>query len=331
MGTAVAENAVTGPAQRGPQREPSLGLVSLLGGVLLLAAWGLVFGALPVAWGDMLPTERMNDFLSGALLLIIGIAAAVGVVYVFYALDRAFYFPGLRAGSVVEAVLIFLIAAIAFAVGNEVADKGTALTVTLLVAGVLGAGLVFLSTRSLFGNAMVALEEQGWFHATSFKGNQGARVRRGTVLAILVIGISGIITLVSHGMLGSTRAGTDNWFWWIPGTEQTMYLPLLFRVNVLAPLLLAGVVFWFAWRLVNWPVFADFLIATEAEMNKVSWTTRKRLVQDTIVVLVTVVLLTAFLFGIDLLWFRILSNPLVNVLQVNLKAEQQKQQEKTQW
>ena len=32
----------------------------------------------------------------------------------------------------------------------------------------------------------------------------------------------------------------------------------------------------------------DFLIATEAEMNKVSWTTRKRLVKDTIVVLVTV-------------------------------------------
>ena len=51
---------------------------------------------------------------------------------------------------------------------------------------------------------------------------------------------------------------------------------------------------WRAWRgMVNFPAFADFLIATEAEMNKVSWTTRKRLVQDTIVVLTTVVLMTA--------------------------------------
>ena len=26
-------------------------------------------------------------------------------------------------------------------------------------------------------------------------------------------------------------------------------------------------VIWFSWRLVNWPTFADFLIATEAEIN----------------------------------------------------------------
>ncbi len=32
---------------------------------------------------------------------------------------------------------------------------------------------------------------------------------------------------------------------------------------------------WLAWRVVNVPSFADFLIATEAELNKVSWTTRR--------------------------------------------------------
>jgi preprotein translocase SecE subunit len=54
-------------------------------------------------------------------------------------------------------------------------------------------------------------------------------------------------------------------------------------------------------------VFADFLIATEAELNKVSWTTRKRLYQDTIVVLVTVVLMAFYLFAMDQVWQHVLS------------------------
>jgi len=72
-------------------------------------------------------------------------------------------------------------------------------------------------------------------------------------------------------------------------------------------LLLIAVGMWGAWRAVNYPGFADFLIATEAEMNKVSWSTRKRLVQDTIVVLVTVLLFTLFLLVIDQLWGWILT------------------------
>ena len=57
------------------------------------------------------------------------------------------------------------------------------------------------------------------------------------------------------------------------------------------PLLLLALSLWLAWRMVNLPPFADFLIATEAELNKVSWTTQQRLVQDTIVVLITTFLL----------------------------------------
>ncbi len=52
----------------------------------------------------------------------------------------------------------------------------------------------------------------------------------------------------------------------------------------------------------QYPNFADFLIATEAEMNKVSWTTREDLTRATIVVLVTVFLLATYLFGVDLVW-----------------------------
>src|SRR5438046_9914901 len=104
----------------------------------------------------------------------------------------------------------------------------------------------------------------------------------------------------------------------------------MFKVHLVLPILMGLALLWVSWRVVNWPTFADFLIATEAEMNKVSWTTRKRLVQDTIVVLVTVFLLTAFLFVVDIIWIKVLSNPWFQVLHVDLKAEQQKQQEKSQ-
>ena len=43
-------------------------------------------------------------------------------------------------------------------------------------------------------------------------------------------------------------------------------------------------------------------IATEAEMNKVSWTSREELKRATLVVLVTVSLMAVFLFGVDFLW-----------------------------
>ena len=51
-------------------------------------------------------------------------------------------------------------------------------------------------------------------------------------------------------------------------------------------LLLFGL--WFAFRLVNYPRFADFFIAVEAEMNKVSWPTRTELWRSAMVVIVVI-------------------------------------------
>ena len=62
---------------------------------------------------------------------------------------------------------------------------------------------------------------------------------------------------------------------------------------------------WVAYRLVNLPVFADFLIAVEAEMNKVSWPTRAELYRSSVVVLVTVFVLAALLFLFDITWRQI--------------------------
>tara|TARA_R110002095_G_scaffold141809_1_gene122901 strand:- start:513 stop:866 length:354 start_codon:yes stop_codon:yes gene_type:complete len=65
---------------------------------------------------------------------------------------------------------------------------------------------------------------------------------------------------------------------------------------------LAGIGFWLGFRLVNWPRFADFLISVEAELNKVSWPTQKELVRASIVVIFTILFLSAILFGYDALW-----------------------------
>jgi preprotein translocase subunit SecE len=59
---------------------------------------------------------------------------------------------------------------------------------------------------------------------------------------------------------------------------------------------------WVIFRIVHFPPFAEFLIATEAEMNKVSWTSRDDLIRATTVVLSTVVLMALFLFVVDTLW-----------------------------
>jgi preprotein translocase subunit SecE len=68
-----------------------------------------------------------------------------------------------------------------------------------------------------------------------------------------------------------------------------------------------GAVFaWFTFRLLEFPPFVEFLIATEAEMNKVSWTSRDDLKRATTVVLVTVLLMAVFLFGVDWLWSNLL-------------------------
>src|SRR5262249_16742658 len=115
-----------------------------------------------------------------------------------------------------------------------------------------------------------------------------------------------------------TKTPPDNIL--LPDIASSRYVTLLPDVAYTVPLLLIGVGLWTAWRAVNFPTFADFLIATEAEMNKVSWTTRRRLVQDTIVVLVTVVLFTVFLLVVDQLWGWVLTRETLGGIVPKAKA-----------
>jgi preprotein translocase SecE subunit len=339
----VAEQTAIERVPRSP--EAQLAGSSLLGSLFVLASLGLIFSFLPTGWhitfaGAEAGKEILNPFLSGSLLLMVSIAAMVGIGFLGYWLDKNHHQPGLRAGSIFGAGALFVITWITLTIGNYLDTKhydlGEAvnIAITLAFPAVALFGLARLYLLPSFRGFLIALEDQGWFSAAQFKPNQGHKVRRATIAGILTIGICGIYTMVTHRALGSGLSGDNDWFWRVPfmATETITYqLPLIYKIHLIVPLLLAIALLWFAWRVTNWPTFADFLIATEAEINKVSWTTRKRLVTDTIVVLVTVFFLTTYLFLVDIAWIQILSNRVVSVLYVDIRGEQQKQLEKTLW
>ncbi len=72
---------------------------------------------------------------------------------------------------------------------------------------------------------------------------------------------------------------------------------------------------WLTFRLVNVPAFADFLIAVEAEMNKVSWPTRGELFRSSMVVIFCIFFLATILYAYDLFWTMLLQ--LLKVVGVN--------------
>jgi preprotein translocase SecE subunit len=71
----------------------------------------------------------------------------------------------------------------------------------------------------------------------------------------------------------------------------------MIAAGVTIGLVLAGMLL--AWRLMNKPSNADFLIATDVEMKKVNWTSRAELYGSTRVVIIFVFLIALILFLVD--------------------------------
>jgi preprotein translocase subunit SecE len=76
------------------------------------------------------------------------------------------------------------------------------------------------------------------------------------------------------------------------------------------PLTLLVVGFWAGFRIVNYARFADFLIAVEAEMNKVSWPSKPELIRSSMVVIFVVFTLALILFTYDFIWRFVFRNVL---------------------
>ena len=78
-------------------------------------------------------------------------------------------------------------------------------------------------------------------------------------------------------------------------------------LRFLIPGLLLALGAWASYRVVNVPIFADFLIAVEAEMNKVSWPTRTELFRASMVVLILIFVLAFVLTAYDVFWKGLLT------------------------
>jgi preprotein translocase SecE subunit len=446
----AVKNATETPTRPALHR---LAVGSLLGTLYVLVSLAVVFYGVPALWSATVAHALASlPAIDATLLILVMVAAGAGLFYFGVRLLGPSPPHGLKAGIFAGLVLVFVVAMVTEWLGGiferivytsrMFGDSGPTIGICLLILGIR------FFFRPTFESRIGAVEDQGWFSLASYKRSQGQRVRRATIVSILVLAACGIYTLLAHRALES---GPEDWGIAIPFTAQVTVtdpgdskvlnksildkervrvidpgkqvethwrrgdvvarqdydaeiarrmkagqssmpvagpvvnryelrdlndffardyvhitdpgkstkfkkndvvrkedfvadkerlekenLPapsaeaprlasgitdykrvsLLPHVRFTLPILLAAFSLWFAYRLVNFPPFADFLIATEAELNKVSWVTRKRLVQDTVVVLVTMLLLTVFLFVVDLIWYQILSWRYVGVIHV---------------
>ncbi len=120
------------------------------------------------------------------------------------------------------------------------------------------------------------------FHVGLYKRSQGKITRQATFAAIFAVFVLAAWRISSTVAFDSAVA----------------------RFGVPTALVVVGA--WLAYRLVNIRAFADFLIAVEAEMSKVTWPTRKELFRGSVVVIVTIVSLGFILVMYDFFWSGLL-------------------------
>ena len=118
--------------------------------------------------------------------------------------------------------------------------------------------------------------------------------KRGQGRYTRIITFAGVLVLVIIGAVQLSDQLT---------TVTVVQLSPLVRYGLATVLVVvaAAVMFW----IVNRPRSADFMIATEGEMKKVSWSSRKEVVGSTKVVIITTLILTSILFAVDLLFVQV--------------------------
>lgn len=146
-------------------------------------------------------------------------------------------------------------------------------------------------------------------HVGRYKRSQG-RIARQATFGALAAGIAlAVWRLAVYLSTASITAATES----VLSTWPLSYLPAsaqdwvaraveIASLQYSLPLVLIVAGLWVSYRLVNIPRFADFLIAVEAEMNKVSWPSKDELVRSAIVVIFVIFVMSMLLFGYDALW-----------------------------
>ncbi len=131
-----------------------------------------------------------------------------------------------------------------------------------------------------------------------YKRNQGRVTRQVTFAAIATIVARGVWRLSQR--LAIQYGGGDNSLAGFAGGAD------LGVVRFLVPGGLALLGLWLCYRLVNIPMFADFLIAVESEVAKVSWPTAEEVIRSSAVIIFLIFALAAILAGYDLFWWFVL-------------------------
>jgi preprotein translocase subunit SecE len=116
-----------------------------------------------------------------------------------------------------------------------------------------------------------------------YKKGQGYYTRMGTAIGSGVMVALGCYAL--YNKLEGLKIATSNLKVWL----QAGIPALVFLIFA-----------WIVFKIVNSPKSADFMIATEGEMKKVSWSTKKEIVSSTKVVIVTVLLMAVILAVVDI-------------------------------
>ena len=118
-----------------------------------------------------------------------------------------------------------------------------------------------------------------------YKPSQGRVVRQLTALSVAVI-----------ALLASYELG---WAGWVLDIGRDLKFS---QISYAVFLVLGLVGIWVAFRIVNVPRYADFMIAVEAEMKKVSWPTRKELWRASVVVIFVIFAMAGLLWVFDVIW-----------------------------
>lgn len=122
----------------------------------------------------------------------------------------------------------------------------------------------------------------GFFHI--YKSGQGYWTRMGTVA-----GAALIILLVGQFL-----------YTFLPTWSDTLHTHPKLMIGIVLAVVAAFSIL--AFYITNKPSNVDFLIATDSEMKKVNWTSREELIGSTKIVIIFVFLITAILFGIDIIF-----------------------------
>jgi preprotein translocase subunit SecE len=126
----------------------------------------------------------------------------------------------------------------------------------------------------------------GFFHI--YKPGQGYWTRMGTAGAALLIA-----ALSAHFLY-------DNLYVWLQNVGMSVTAARPTSIYIIAGLLIAFGLF--VWYMMNKPSNADFLIATDSEMKKVNWTSRRELIGSTKVVIIFMFLIAFLLFAFDIVF-----------------------------